>query len=353
MRLKRIFAAALSVMLIQTASFEVSAGNQTGAYRYNNFTYNVNSNNTISIISCDKDSIIASIPNEICHTPVTYINSEAFSDCGKLEKIYVESGNEYYTVSDGILFTKDKSRLIKCPAGAGKTSYFVPDEVTSICPGAFENCEELEFLSIPENVSSVGARAFRNTGFTSITVGEKTSLGEMSLGFADEKSVDNFTIYSKSGSAAEIYSLENSLNFIPLKSSDYTVKVNGNLYYYTEQKNFSGGNIVVTDKSGKPVSYAFSTSPAAVFKKYNSAFTKINIIDTSDNVIETVNVRAAVQGDANGDGKVNVRDAAMIARNTAQKYVYSGFEKFSADANGDGKVNVRDAALIARNAAKK
>ena len=43
----------------------------------------------------------------------------------------------------------------------------------------------------------------------------------------------------------------------------------------------------------------------------------------------------------------------MIARNTAQKYVYSGFEKFSADANGDGKVNVRDAALIARNAAKK
>ena len=53
-----------------------------------------------------------------------------------------------------------------------------------------------------------------------------------------------------------------------------------------------------------------------------------------------------IPGDANGDGKVNVRDAAFIANKIAKK-----LEKelsLAADFNGDGKVNIRDAAAIAK-----
>lgn len=53
-----------------------------------------------------------------------------------------------------------------------------------------------------------------------------------------------------------------------------------------------------------------------------------------------------VKGDANGDGVLNVRDAAFIAKALAQG---KGSElPIIADYNGDGAVNVRDAAAIAK-----
>lgn len=54
-------------------------------------------------------------------------------------------------------------------------------------------------------------------------------------------------------------------------------------------------------------------------------------------------------GDANQDGKINVRDCATIARAMAEKSKYSELIKceICADYNGDGAVNVRDAAQLA------
>lgn len=57
-----------------------------------------------------------------------------------------------------------------------------------------------------------------------------------------------------------------------------------------------------------------------------------------------LNVNAAVRGDANGDGKLNVRDAAFIASALAKGKLINS----AGDYNGDGKVNIRDAAAIAR-----
>ena len=57
-------------------------------------------------------------------------------------------------------------------------------------------------------------------------------------------------------------------------------------------------------------------------------------------------INSDLAGDANNDGKVNVRDAAFIAAKLAQGKVSELPE--SADFNGDGKVNVRDAAAIAK-----
>ncbi|MGN0613410.1 MAG: leucine-rich repeat protein [Porcipelethomonas sp.] len=53
-----------------------------------------------------------------------------------------------------------------------------------------------------------------------------------------------------------------------------------------------------------------------------------------------------LQGDANGDNIINVRDAAFIAQKLAQGK--SGELPDSADYNGDGTINVRDAAAIAK-----
>ena len=58
-----------------------------------------------------------------------------------------------------------------------------------------------------------------------------------------------------------------------------------------------------------------------------------------------------LRGDANQDGKVNVRDAAAIASALAKGKVDSLKCQICADYNEDGKVNVRDAAAIAKDLA--
>ena len=63
------------------------------------------------------------------------------------------------------------------------------------------------------------------------------------------------------------------------------------------------------------------------------------------------NLNYTLKGDANNDGKLDVRDAAYIARLLANGKG-KGIPPI-ADFNGDGTVNVRDAAAIARFLAKK
>ena len=61
---------------------------------------------------------------------VTTIESSAFSGCTSLTSINVSKQNLNYTSIDGILYDKEGTTLICCPAG--KTSVTIPDSVTTI-----------------------------------------------------------------------------------------------------------------------------------------------------------------------------------------------------------------------------
>ena len=63
----------------------------------------------------------------------------------------------------------------------------IPDGVTSICSGAFQNCTGLTGVTIPDSVTSIGWCAF--SGCTGLT------------------------IHAPSGSAAEEYARNNSIKF--------------------------------------------------------------------------------------------------------------------------------------------
>ena len=53
-----------------------------------------------------------------------------------------------------------------------------------------------------------------------------------------------------------------------------------------------------------------------------------------------------LSGDANGDGKINVKDATQIQKAAASLVTLDEVQTLAADANGDGKVNVKDATAI-------
>ena len=56
----------------------------------------------------------------------------------------------------------------------------------------------------------------------------------------------------------------------------------------------------------------------------------------------------ALQGDANGDGKINTVDYAVIKRAVLGRYELSDGQFAAADVNYDGKVNVLDYAIVKR-----
>jgi len=86
---------------------------------------------------------------------------EVFDNCSVLSNIIVHEDNEFYlSDNNGILYTKDKTKLLVYPEGVTRVSYTVPASVSQIGIEAFENNVHLQRLILPEATKEIGAKAF-------------------------------------------------------------------------------------------------------------------------------------------------------------------------------------------------
>lgn len=90
---------------------------------------------------------------------VKAIEKEAFSSSNKLKEFIVSDENPYYSSIDGVLVSKDKSRLIVYPSGRGG-DYVVPETILSIDAKAFTGCSSLKSVAIPSSVAFIEKGAF-------------------------------------------------------------------------------------------------------------------------------------------------------------------------------------------------
>ena len=92
---------------------------------------------------------------------VEQIGQAVFSSCDSLTKITVDEKNSFYSNDEhGVLFDKKKTILIHYPTSNTRTSYTIPDSVTTIGEGAFAYCTSLTSVTIPDSVTTIGERAF-------------------------------------------------------------------------------------------------------------------------------------------------------------------------------------------------
>ena len=74
-------------------------------------------------------------------------------------EILVSSENPVISVADGVIFSKDGTRLIACPCNK-VGAYEIPQGVLEIGTHAFENCNDLTAVTIPESVVSIEGNPF-------------------------------------------------------------------------------------------------------------------------------------------------------------------------------------------------
>ena len=103
------------------------------------------------------------IPRTIMNTDLSYnvgFYSDPFYGCTALQSIEVEDGNPAVCSVDGVLFNKEKTKLLSYPAGATQTSYTVPESVTWIEPLAFSYSQHLRVVTLTDYVTELGYSAF-------------------------------------------------------------------------------------------------------------------------------------------------------------------------------------------------
>lgn len=88
------------------------------------------------------------------------ISGGAFAGCGILKGIYVDEKNTKYTSVDGVMFSKDKLKILAYPNGKFGRDYKIPDGVTDIGDYAFSGAAGIESVAIPESVTCIGESAF-------------------------------------------------------------------------------------------------------------------------------------------------------------------------------------------------
>lgn len=95
-----------------------------------------------------------------------------------LEKIAVQSGNTAFVAQDNVLYNYDMTKLISYPAGKTNTTFTVPKTVTTLGTGAFYCALNLATIHIGEHVKTLEDWVFYGSGLTSVIIPDSvTTMG--------------------------------------------------------------------------------------------------------------------------------------------------------------------------------
>ncbi len=92
---------------------------------------------------------------------VSSIGEQALTRNQKMTWIYVDENNQFFTSQDGVLFSKDMTKLVTYPAGRSG-EYVVPDGVQIVGESAFDLSKGLTQVEFSSSVTEIGSYCFLN-----------------------------------------------------------------------------------------------------------------------------------------------------------------------------------------------
>lgn len=101
---------------------------------------------------------------------VNDIDGSAFTGCTTLQSFIVSKNNDTYTSEGGILYSKDLTKLVRCPLALYSDEMILGDNVLVIESNAFQNCKNIKKFRLPEGLKGIGSSAFDGCTMEAINV---------------------------------------------------------------------------------------------------------------------------------------------------------------------------------------
>ena len=158
----------------------------------------------------DSDFLI----NVTISSTINLIGEGVFSNCRSLQNIIVVSNNPHFSSVGGVLYNKNRTKLIKYPEGKKGKSFIIPSTVTEIGKGAFSRLRILENLTIPASVKTIANDAFDDFGsIRNINVNSKNNNFSSVSGVLFNKTKRNLIKYP-AGKTATKYTVPKNVTTI-------------------------------------------------------------------------------------------------------------------------------------------
>ena len=174
---------------------------------------------------------------------VETIHPWAATNCEALRSVDVDPANPYFTCVDGVLYSRDMTRLVLFP-NMTREAFAIPEGVTVIAENAFYKCKNLKEIIFPSTLREVGERAFfRCTGLAALRLPEGLEIiGVDAFAFCDGltgdiaipascREIRDYAFSSKDSKINKIYILADEAaialgtDWLPLKEKKATTKV--------------------------------------------------------------------------------------------------------------------------------
>ncbi len=90
---------------------------------------------------------------------LNHISGIAFLGNCVIKNINVDANNTNFSSSNGIVFSKDKKKIVLYPQGKTEKAYTIPSTVEEICDSAFSYAQ-VESITIPSSVKKIWQLCF-------------------------------------------------------------------------------------------------------------------------------------------------------------------------------------------------
>ncbi len=264
--------------------------------------------NSLSLLDSFAFEACENLRNFRIPSGVTSLGIGVFSECTFLTNLQLSDGNTTFFLStDGVLFSRNRKKLVCYPPGKTETFYQIPFATEEIIDGAFYNCTRLSDIWIPDSVTVMGDGVFMYcANLSSVTLPNHLShLG--SLTFMDCKGLSNISIPLKLTHIGD-YAFYGCTSLTDIHYAGTAEQWNA------VQKEEGNDPLLTAEKHYLPVcvNFVLPTSLTVIGEEAFAGLPAGTVVQMPENV-------ASIGDGAFGDGVLLVTDAGSYAAGWANK----------------------------------